>query len=109
MRSRDKFEVAVGPEVRFTHEARDDLSEAYAWYESRRTGLGEEFLTCFEASLHKLARTPSAYSKVYKEFRRAIIRRFPYSIFYEFDGATVTVFAVFHSSRNPSKWKGRRL
>ncbi len=24
---------------------RDEIDEAYAWYESQRTGLGEEFLT----------------------------------------------------------------
>ena len=95
-------------EVRFTEEAKDDLADAYEWYENRRSGLGEEFLTCFEASLHGLARSPKMYAKVYREFRRTIIRRFPYSIFFEFDGTMVTIFAVFHSSRDPNKWKGRR-
>lgn len=27
-------------------EAEQDIGEAYAWYEDRRPGLGEEFLNC---------------------------------------------------------------
>jgi len=30
-------------------EAEQDISEAYAWYESRQVGLGEEFLNCVDA------------------------------------------------------------
>ena len=95
-------------DVRFTEQAKDDLADAYDWYEQRRPGLGEEFLSCFEASLHKLARTPLMYPKIYKEFRRVVIRRFPYSILYEFEDEILTVFAVFQSSRDPDKWKRRR-
>ena len=95
-------------EVRFAEEAKDDLADAYEWYEGRRPGLGEEFLGCFEASMHGLARNPRMYPKIYKDYRRTVIRRFPYSIFYEFDGTVVTIFAVFHSSRDPTKWKGRQ-
>ena len=35
-------------ELVITTEARQDLTEAYGWYESYKTGLGEEFLSCFE-------------------------------------------------------------
>ena len=32
---------------------------------------------------------------------------FPYVIFYEYSGGTVTVYGVFHTSRNPDKWRER--
>ena len=37
--------------VIFTPEAADDVAEAYAWYEEREPGLGEDFLRCVEACL----------------------------------------------------------
>jgi plasmid stabilization system protein ParE len=59
-------------------EAEQDLLEAYDWYEKRRPGLGEEFLSCVDACLERIRRTPEMHAKVHEDFRRAIIRRFPY-------------------------------
>jgi len=89
-------------------EAEEDLASAYGWYEDRRSGLGEEFLASVEASLAALRRTPAAYAIVAKNCRRALVRRFPYAIFFEHAGDLVTVYAVFHTSRDPQKW-GQRL
>jgi hypothetical protein len=36
-------------ELIFAPEAEQDIAEAYAWYEGRRPGLGEEFLRCLDA------------------------------------------------------------
>jgi toxin ParE1/3/4 len=36
-------------EIIIAPEAEQDIAEAYAWYESRRVGLGEEFLSCIDA------------------------------------------------------------
>jgi len=85
-------------------EAERDLAEAFAWYESCRAGLGDEFLSCVDARLRAIERLPELHEKVYLEFRRAIVRRFPYVIFYEYAGNTVTVFGVFHASRRSDTW-----
>lgn len=95
-------------ELQFAEEARDDIAEAYDWYEDKRLGVGEEFLNCVEAGLDGIKRNPRMYAKVYRDFRRAIIRRFPYGIFFELNDLQVTVFAIFHSSRDPKKWRMRR-
>ena len=39
-------------------EAEQDLAEAYDWYEGRRAGLGDEFLTCVEACFQAIRRAP---------------------------------------------------
>ena len=56
-----------------------DISEAYGWYEGHRSGLGEEFLSCVDACIQRIRRTPDGYAKVHEEYRRALVRRFPYS------------------------------
>lgn len=91
----------------FVPEVEDDLAEAYAWYEAQRPGLGEEFMTCVEAALRALTRHPAMHALVHESYRRALLRRFPYSIFYEYAAGVITVFAVFHSSRDPNKWRLR--
>jgi hypothetical protein len=44
---------------------------------------------------------------VHEVYRRALIRRFPYGIFFEFVETTVTVYAEFHTSMDPEKWRQR--
>lgn len=56
-----------------------EIEEAWQWYESRREGLGNDFVLCVEESLEKISRNPKLYPTVHKEIRRALIRRFPYA------------------------------
>ena len=88
-------------------EAELDIAEAYVWYESRRIGLGEEFLGSVDAALERICRQPMIYAVVHETYRRALIRRFPYAIFFESTETSVTVYAVFHTSRDPQKWRHR--
>ena len=90
-----------------TPEAEQDVSEAYGWYESRRPGLGEDFLTCVDACIGAICRTPELHPIVHENYRRALVRRFPYAIFYELAGNTLTIYCVFHNSRDPQKWRER--
>jgi len=50
---------------------------------------------------------PELHAKVHEEYRRALVRRFPYAIFYEYTGGKVTVYCIFHASRDPKKWRNR--
>jgi plasmid stabilization system protein ParE len=88
-------------------EADRDLTEAYGWYEERQCGLGEDFLSCVDAGLQSIIRMPEMYSVIYKNYRQALVRRFPYTVIYEWHDDVVTVYSVFHTSRDPDKWKKR--
>jgi plasmid stabilization system protein ParE len=88
-------------------EAEQDINEAYAWYEARRVGLGEGFLSAVDACIQAICRTPEMHSFVHGSYRRGLVRRFPYAVFYEYVGSTVTVYCVFHTSRDPDKWRER--
>jgi plasmid stabilization system protein ParE len=88
-------------------EAEQDIADAYAWYESRRFGLGEEFLSCLDACLSSISRAPEMHSLVCEGFRRGLVRRFPFAVFYEYAEATLIVYAVLHTSRDPGTWQQR--
>ncbi len=90
-------------------EAQADVEDAYLWYEEQSLGLGMEFLRCVEAVLQSIQRTPQIYPVVHETYRRALVRRFPFAIFYEIDEAAnrCVVYSVFHCSQNPTKWRRR--
>ena len=75
--------------------------DAYNWYESQLTGLGESFLKDLEQTNKKLLANPTFYTTLDKGFRRIPLKRFPYIVIYELLGREIIVYAVFHTSRNP--------
>lgn len=96
-----KYKILVRPE------AETELMESVYWYEEKIKGLGSSFLLSVEASLESISRTPEAYPKVYKNIRRALIRKFPFGIHYIIEKDSIIVLAVFHAGRNPKEWEKR--
>lgn len=90
----------------FISQARADILDAYEWYESQSGGLGIEFMRCLDALFHSIERSPQIYPCVLEEYHRALVRRFPYAVFYEIQDA-ITVYGVFHCAQNPKKWRNR--
>jgi plasmid stabilization system protein ParE len=88
-------------------EAEQDVSAAYDWYEERRVGLVEDFLGRVDACIQVICRLPEGYPVVHETYRRAVVRKFPYVVFYEYADETVTVYCVFHTSQDPEKWRQR--
>jgi plasmid stabilization system protein ParE len=97
----------MAAELVFAPESAQDIHDAYQWYENWRVGLGEEFMSCVDACLQAICRQPEMHAKVRKEYRRALLRRFPYAVFYEHVADTITVFGVLHTARNPESWQQR--
>lgn len=97
----------MGTKLIMAQEAEQDVFEAYGWYEGRRAGLGEEFLSALDACIQAILRTPEMHRVVFENYRRGLVRRFPYAVFYEYVDDTVVVYCVFHTSRDPNKWRER--
>ena len=67
-------------EVRLRPEAEQDVADAATWYEEQRQGLGHEFLDEVLSMLSSIAETPLMYPNIYRNTRRAVIHRFPFSV-----------------------------
>jgi toxin ParE1/3/4 len=88
-------------------EAAAEIQEAFAWYEGQSVGLGTAFRDSLGATLDRICENPNQYPAVHREVRRALMRRFPYGIFYLADEQQIVVLAVFHGRRNPKQWRKR--
>ncbi|MDZ4816704.1 MAG: type II toxin-antitoxin system RelE/ParE family toxin [Verrucomicrobiota bacterium] len=91
----------------FLPDALVEASEAYAWYEEKEIGLGENFYRALSVALTYAARNPDTLIKVYENYRRVLLRRFPYAVFYEHGPEAIHIYSVFHCSQNPEKWMKR--
>ena len=85
-----------------------DVEAAFEWYENERPGLGLEFLDELRASYNRIADGPLKYQELRGDIRRALLRRFPYAVYFAIEGDIVVVVAVLHASRDPEEWQRRR-
>ena len=79
--------------------AEADLREARLWYETQRTGLGDELLQEIGRTIDLLKEQPER-PVYYRGFRRSLTRRFPYKLFYRIEGTRVIVFRILHAKRD---------
>jgi toxin ParE1/3/4 len=94
-------------QIRFVPEADAELAEARVWYRSQREGLDVELMLRIDEALERIIENPNAFPVVHRQLRRAIVRQFPFAIFYESDENEIVVFAVFHARRNPKRIRSR--
>jgi toxin ParE1/3/4 len=90
-------------EVQVRRAAELDIAEAQIWYETNQTGLGVEFRSEVSRAIDRLAETPLIYQIVHRDVRRAIVRRFPYIIWYRVVAETVIVLACTYGGRDPER------
>ena len=82
-----------------------DLQKAYSWYEEKLIGLGDDFLQIFYLSIELITENPLQFPKVYKNYHRFLMRKFPYGVYYIIKDKTIIVMGVFHHSRDPKTIK----
>lgn len=85
-----------------------DLAEAHDWYEAHEPGLGFEFLAEVRHAYDRLAAGPYQYPTIRSGIRRALLRRFPYAVYFAVEKQTIIVLAVLHTGRDPAAWRRRR-
>lgn len=69
--------------------------------------MGDEFLSSLESAYTLIAGHPLHYPIRFDSFRRILVQRFPYAIYFEHDGKTVLVHYVFQGAQNPGKLRRR--
>jgi toxin ParE1/3/4 len=87
--------------------AQADITDAARWYEQRDKGLGAEFLRALDACFSSIQRSPESHALVHPRLRRALLRRFPYGVFYVVEKQRISVIACLHVRRRPDVWKRR--
>ena len=88
-------------------DAARDIEGAAFWYEARRPDLGVKFTDEARLLLGRIAENPLQFPIVYRQFRRALMHRFPFAIYFRVVGDNASVIAVMDLRRNTSHWRRR--
>lgn len=91
----------------FRAAAADDVERAHRWYEEKRVGLGEEFISEVDACTRRIAQNPRAYALRSRDVRRAPLRRFPHALFFRDTETAIIVVACFHARQALERLRGR--
>jgi plasmid stabilization system protein ParE len=67
-----------------------------------------EFLDQIEDYCQRITEHTEQFQS-YRNWRVAVVKRFPYKIVYEIEGETIVVYAVYHDKRNPEKLKSGEM
>ena len=89
--------------------ALNDLQNALDWYDSQSQGLEQRFSKEVNARLTFIATHPEASPVRAENFRGTQLKKFPYTIYYDFDEphAQINVVAVLHDKRDKKVLKQR--
>lgn len=80
--------------------AQADIDGAEAWYEGEQPGVGARFLREVSQLLERISSNPLQFPSTQHGVRRALLRRFPYGIYFLPEAERIVVIAVLRLHRN---------
>ena len=93
--------------IDFLDLARQELDDAFDWYEAQAPGLGYDFLSEIDRAVRRILVYSQSAAIIETGLRRVLINRFPYGIIYGLDEDRVVGVAVAHLHREPCYWIDR--
>jgi plasmid stabilization system protein ParE len=96
----------VKPPV-FHAEAGDEYTRAVEYYAAVTPELGRQFYDEIERLIEDVRRQPDRFFRSNPPARRALARKFPYSVVYLDQPDRIWIVAVMHAKRRPGYWRKR--
>jgi toxin ParE1/3/4 len=74
-----------------------EIAQARCWYDDISTALGNDFARAVAQAIELIRLNPRIYADIGDGLHRAIVRRFPYQVFYRIGSDQISILAVQHS------------
>ena len=88
--------------IEILDKAEDDLVSGFKFYEAQQSGLGAYFRESLSSDIESLRIQGGVHRVVYRNYHRALSKRFPFAIFYTALRETVLIHAVVDCRREPA-------
>lgn len=89
-------------------EVEDDVIAAVVWYDDKRAGLGDEFLSEYPAAIQRIRDNPLMFAIAANGLRPCRLKRFAYVIHFDVTAQDVLIIAVMGSGRDDSAFIRRK-
>ena len=84
-----------------------DLLEAYNFYEEMSPGSGAKLVRFVDDRMEFIGANPKACPLKYNDFRRALVPKFPYGIYFRIEEKLIVVFSILDLRQNPESIQSR--
>jgi plasmid stabilization system protein ParE len=98
----------VTPRLLLEPEAEEEFLEAQRWYAERSPVIADAFRSAVARTLEAVESAPQSFPLAVLDIRKALVRRFPYVVYYVGLAEVTTVIAIIHARRDPRVWQERR-
>lgn len=90
-------------QVRLRRRAQQELLGAVEWYQGHDAALSAAFVDEVQALIRRIAELPHQFPVVHRAaIRRALLRQFPYAMYFKIERDDVIVLAILHQRRDHS-------
>lgn len=96
-----------GKPIQYLRHVQPDISEAVEWYNAQKSNLGEEFLAEIRVYIEKISEWPGSFAIVQNDpvARHAVLKRFPFVIYFMEKETHITIIAIVHGKRSSRQWQ----
>lgn len=94
-------------QLTFRPAAAIDVESAATWYERQQPNLGAQFLAEVERLEERVSENPYQFPVAFRRLRRALMRRFPFALYFQVQNDLALVVAVVDQRQKPSRWRIR--
>ena len=85
----------------FLFSADVDIQQAYEYYENYQEGRGELFMRHLDIAFTHLRKFPEIAPVFHGNYRRLLVPRYPFGIYYTLESARIIVAGVTHLQQDP--------
>lgn len=93
--------------IDFHELAERELLDSRDFYDDLVPNLGKKFILEVEHIINRIKSNPFAFPVYFKNYRKALLRKFPYWIIYRLEEEKIYILAVAHQKRRPKYFLNR--
>lgn len=93
--------------VNYSAGAMQDVTEIIDWYAKKSLAAASNFLLQLKKSEKRISNNPNLFRVFKKNYKKANISRYPFSVFFKLEETTVTILAIIHFARSNKYVKSR--
>ncbi len=93
--------------VEFHPAALQEAEDAQSWYAERSVFAASAFIRELSLAIQRVLEAPHRYPTAEGRTRKALLDRFPFTVYYRVTPDVVSIIAVAHQKRRPGYWSSR--
>ena len=94
-------------EIIITPFAESDIKQSIKYYNSKSERLGKNFIEEVDSIFERIKYNPELFPIALDKTRKAVVKRFPYNVYFVITNSKIFITAVFNTWRQPKTWKNR--